>query len=255
MNGGGEFILGPFAPVAQRGMADVHLGGDLGHGYFLQAAGADQGGLLAGEDPAAHGGGQDQVRVPAGRLGVGDGLVVFEAVAAGGVAGLGAGAGPPGPPRRPGQPGRQRHVIEPVQVQGAQRRQEPGEDLGLQVGGVAGVGGGQPGGGAAQAGQRDPGQGHGPLRAAEAGAAHELGPHPVAGPGAGRRVQEHRPELVDGHGPVGQARREAAEGEGQRGGPGGQQRERALARVQDAGTGGQGRDRSSHGKRSGRSGT
>ena len=114
--------------------------------------------------------------------------------------------------------------------------EEPGQDLRLQVGGVAAVPGGQGAGGAAQPGQRDPAQRHRPRRvtAAGAGAADQLGPHRVAGGSAGRRVQQQHPQLIDGNRPVRQPGRQPRGVHGQRPRPGRQQPERGVQNIQRA---------------------
>ena len=187
-------------------------------------------GLGAGEDPVADGGGQDEVRVAPGQVRAV--APVGEVAAAGGVAGVGVGVLLPGPPGRPAQPGRQRHGFQVVQVQGAHGGQEPGQDLGLQVSGVAAVGGGQAADGAAQARHGDAGQADRPGRVAGAGAADQLGPHGVAGAGAGRGVQQQHPQLIERHRPVRQAGRDLGGVQRQRLRAGAQQPERGVGGVE-----------------------
>jgi hypothetical protein len=80
-----------FALVAQRGVADSPLGGDLRQRAAFQPVTADQPGLPGGQDAAAHGGGQHEIRVPPGQARAV--APEAEAAAAGGVAGVGAGEG------------------------------------------------------------------------------------------------------------------------------------------------------------------
>ena len=226
----GDGFLGPFPPVAQSAVADVLLGRDLGQRDAFQPVAADQLGLPFGEDAAAHGGGQHEVGVPPGqvRAVAPDG----EAAAAAGVVSVGAGQGLPGPPGRPAQPGRQRDLLQVVEVQAAQGGQEPGQHLGLQIRRVAAVRAGQAGDRAAQAGHRDPGQADHPGRVAGPGAADQPGPHPVAGAGAGGRVQQQDPQLIEGDGPVRQALGQLRGVHGQRLRAGGQQPERGIGGVE-----------------------
>ena len=231
----GSPLSGTVTLTGSGGMAGPGLGGDLRQRDAFEPVAADQLGLPGGEDAASDCAGQHQVRVPPGQVrGV---ALVVEVAAAGGPGGVGEGELLPGPAGGPAQPRRQRHLLQLVQVQGAHRGQEPGQDLRLQVRRVAAVGRGQGGDRAAQAGHGDPGQGHGPGGVAGAGTADQLGPHGIAGGRAGRRVQQQHPQLGDGHQPVRQPGGQPRGVQAQRPGAGRQQPERGVGSVQAASSG------------------